>query len=128
MVGAPGGPDSTCLLLTLAALRSSLRFELHAAYFDHRLRGPRAAAREERFVRALAEALGLPFRVGSGDVRAHAQARRLSLEEAARELRYRFLAEAAREARCDAVAVGHTRDDQAETVLLHLLRGSGLPG
>ena len=133
LVGVSGGADSTCLLLTLAALRSSLRFELHAAYFDHRLRGPRAAAREERFVRNLTEALAVPLRCGAGDVRAHARpdrlgGRRRSLEEAARELRYRFLAAAAREAGCGAVAVGHSRDDQAETVLLHLLRGSGLRG
>ena len=126
LVGVSGGPDSTCLLLTLAALRRSLRFRLHAAYFDHGLRGPRAAAREQRFVRFLAEALAVPLQCGAGDVRRHAQRR--SLEEAARELRYRFLAEAAREAGCAAVAVGHTRDDQAETVLLHLLRGSGLRG
>ncbi len=128
LVGVSGGPDSTCLLLTLAALRRSLRFELHAAHFDHRLRGQRAATREARFVRSLTDALGVPLHCGAGDVRAHARAGRLSLEEAARELRYRFLAEAAHEAGCQAVAVGHTRDDQAETVLLHLLRGSGLRG
>ena len=128
LVGVSGGPDSTCLLLTLAALRRSLRFELHAAHFDHQLRGQRAAAREERFVRSLADALAVPLHCGAGDVRAHARARHLSLEEAARGLRYRFLAGAAHEAGCQAVAVGHTRDDQAETVLLHLLRGSGLRG
>ena len=126
LVGISGGPDSTCLLMTLAALRSSLRFDLHAGYFDHQLRGPRAAARERRFVQSLADALGVPLRCGSGDVRAHARGR--SLEEAARELRYRFLAESAQEAGCHTIAVGHTRDDQAETVLLHLIRGSGLRG
>ena len=126
LVAVSGGPDSTCLLLTLAALRASLRFELHAAYFDHQLRGARAAARELRFVRSLTERLDVPLHCGAGDVRAHARGR--SPEEAARELRYRFLAEAAREAACDAVAAGHTRDDQAETVLLHLVRGSGLRG
>lgn len=128
LVGVSGGPDSTCLLLTLAALRRSLRFELCAAYFDHGLRGPSAAERERRFLRSLTETLAVPLQCGAGDLRGHAQARRLSLEEAARELRYRFLARAARKARCDAVAVGHTQDDQAETVLLHLLRGSGLRG
>ena len=130
LVGVSGGPDSTCLLLTLAALRRSLGFELHAAYFDHQLRGERGSAREERYVARLAEALGVPLHCGSGDVRAHAQAGRRSLEEAARELRYRFLAEAASASGggCSVVAVGHTLDDQAETVLLHLLRGSGLRG
>ncbi len=128
LAGVSGGPDSTCLLVTLAALRASLGFDLYAAYFDHCLRGPRAAVREERFVRSLADALSVPLHCGAGDVRAHAGARRRSLEEAARDLRYRFLAEAARHFGCRTVAVGHTRDDQAETLLLHLLRGSGLRG
>lgn len=128
LAGVSGGPDSTALLLILAALRGSLRFELVAAHFDHGLRGARAAARERNAVRDLCERLDVPFRSGAGDVRAHAKACRLSMEEVARELRYRYLARAARAARCDTVAVGHTRDDQAETVLLHLLRGSGLRG
>lgn len=128
LVGVSGGADSTCLLLILASLRRSLSLQVHAAYFDHQLRGVRAAAREERAVRALAEALAVPLHTGSGDTRAWARRARRSLEEAARELRYRFLAQTARAAGCRVVAVGHTRDDQAETVLLHLVRGSGLRG
>jgi tRNA(Ile)-lysidine synthase len=129
LAGVSGGADSTALLLILAALRASLRFELVAAHFDHGLRSARAAALERNTVRALCERLDVPFRSGAGDVRAHAKMHRLSLEEAARDLRYRYLASASGgHARCDAVAVGHTRDDQAETVLLHLLRGSGLRG
>ncbi len=128
LAAVSGGPDSTCLLLTLAALRSSLRFELRAAYFDHGLRGERAAGRERRYVERLAVALDVPFQRGGGDTRALAARRKLSLEEAARELRYGFLARAARKAGCAVVAAGHTKDDQTETVLLHLLRGSGLRG
>ncbi len=128
LVAVSGGPDSTCLLLTLAELRRSLGLTLAVAYFDHRLRGPRAAAREERFVRSLAERLGLPLQRGGADVRGYARQHRRSLEDAAREVRYRFLARAARAEQCDVVAVGHTRDDQAETVLIHLVRGSGLRG
>jgi len=126
LVAVSGGPDSTCLLLTLAALQHSLGFELHAAHFDHGLRGQRAAAREQRFVRSLTNRLAVPLRTGSGDVRA--RARGASIEEAARELRYRFLAGVARRQRCNVVAAGHTRDDQAETVLMHILRGSGMHG
>lgn len=126
LVAVSGGPDSTCLLLVLAALQRSLGFTLHAAHFDHGLRGPRAAAGDARAVRALTDALGVPLHAGSGDVRAAAHGR--SLEETARDLRYRFLARAARKARCTVVAAGHTRDDQAETVLLRVLRGSGLRG
>ena len=128
LVGVSGGPDSTCLLVTLAALQRSLGIDLHAAYFDHGLRGKRAAAREERFVRNLSDALNVPLHCGSGDVRAHAASKRRSIEEAARELRYRFFAGVAADACCGAVATGHTKDDQAETVLLHLVRGSGLRG
>ena len=128
LVGVSGGPDSTCLLLILAALRRSLGFELEAAHFDHQLRGQRAAAKELRFVSSLAERLSVPLHVGSGDVRRQARERKWSLEEAARELRYSFLATTAGEAACASVAVGHTTSDQAETVLLHLVRGSGLRG
>lgn len=126
LAGVSGGADSTCLLLVLAGLRRSLGFELEAAYFDHGLRGARAAARELGAVRALAAALEVPLHCGSGDARARAKGR--SLEEAARELRYGYLAQAARERGCRVVAVGHTKDDQAETVLLHLIRGAGLRG
>lgn len=125
LAAVSGGPDSTCLLLALAALRQTLRFDLSVAYLDH---GLRSAGREAKAVRSLADALDVPFFGGASDVRKHARAERLSIEEAARELRYRFLAEAAERAGCGTVAVGHTRDDQVETVLLHLLRGSGLRG
>ncbi len=128
LVGVSAGPDSSALLLILASLARPLRVELRAAYFDHQLRGPRASARERRAVEGLAGRADLPLVAGSGDVRAHARAGRLSLEEAARELRYRFLAQAARDAGCGVVAVGHTADDRVETVLLHILRGSGLKG
>jgi tRNA(Ile)-lysidine synthase len=128
LAAVSGGPDSTCLLLVLAALRRSLKVELHAAYFDHKLRGSRAAANEQRFVRALCERLDVPFHLGSGDVRGHKATAHVSLEEAARELRYAFLARTARRFSYSAVATGHTRDDQAETVLLHVIRGTGLRG
>ena len=128
LAAVSGGADSTCLLLILAALRRSLRLDLQAAYFDHMLRGRRAIEREQRLLRTLCDQLCVPLHVGSGDVRAHMAKERLSLEEAARDLRYDYLAQTARANGCAAVATGHTEDDQAETVLLHIIRGAGLGG
>lgn len=128
LAGVSGGPDSTTLLLVLAHLRDELGLELIAAHFDHSLRSRREAEEDAAFVGALAEGLGLPLVRGRGDVRAEARAKGESIEEAARRLRYAFLAREARRAKATAVAVGHTRDDLAETVLLHIVRGSGLDG
>jgi tRNA(Ile)-lysidine synthase len=128
LVALSGGADSTALLLILATLADRLGVEVRAAYFDHRLRGRRAGERERSYAAALTKELGLPLTTGEDDVRPHARASGLSLEEAARELRYRFLAQAAADAGSSVVAVGHTADDQTETVLMHILRGSGLVG
>ena len=128
VVAVSGGPDSTALLVLLARLSQSLNLTLHVAHYDHGLRSRRVAQREERFVRALAESYGLPVTVGQGDVRAVAKAQKLSMEDAARRERYAFLAQVAAETRSRAVATGHTASDQAETVVLHLVRGSGLAG
>jgi tRNA(Ile)-lysidine synthase len=128
LVAVSGGPDSTALLFLLRRLSPSLRLDLHVAHFDHGLRGRAASAREERFVRRLAQSLGLPFTSGRGDVRSVARQEHLSIEQAARQERYAFLAHTAAEAGISAVATGHTASDQAETVLLHLVRGSGVAG
>ncbi len=128
IVGVSGGADSTALLLLLATLASKLGIEIRAACFDHQLRGKIASERERRTVVALAEKLRVPLTCGAGDVRAYAREKRAGIEEAARELRYAFLARTARECGALRVAVGHTADDQVETVLMHILRGSGLGG
>lgn len=122
LVGVSGGPDSLCLLHVLARLK----FPVVAAHFDHQLRP--GSGLEADVVRSVAVSLEIPLAAGSADVARYAREERLSLEEAARELRYRFLFEQARRFTAQAVAVGHTADDQVETVLLHLLRGAGLDG
>lgn len=122
LVAVSGGADSLCLLLVLR----ELGFPLCAAHFDHGLR-PESAGDSET-VRHMAEQLGVSFHTGRGDVRREAVNRRATLEEAARELRYDFLARTAAACKATTVATGHTADDQAETVLMHLLRGSGLDG
>lgn len=123
VVAVSGGPDSVCLLHALA---QAPKLQLTVACLDH---GLRAEARAEvRTVRALARKLKAGFVTDRVDTRAWAKANRRSLEEAARQLRYSFLQRAMRAVQAEAVAVAHTEDDQAETVLLHLLRGSGLDG
>ncbi len=96
------------------------------AHFNHGLRP--TAGRDEQFCRDLAARLAVPIEVGAVDVQAYAAAQRLSVEDAARRARYAFLHRAAADAGADRIAVGHTRDDQAETFLLKLIRGAGLAG
>ncbi|NPA93081.1 MAG: tRNA lysidine(34) synthetase TilS [Chloroflexi bacterium] len=122
VVGVSGGADS----LTLLDALHRLGYTVIAAHYHHGLRAEADA--DEAAARTLAQALGVPWVRESGDVAALAAARGLSLEAAAREARYRFLFRVAQTYQAEAVAVGHTADDQAETVLMHILRGSGLAG
>ena len=126
-VACSGGPDSTALLLLLQELSSSLGCALSVCHFNHRLRGEESE-RDEQFVRELTERLELAFHLGQADVRGSAQSAGANLEAKARELRYAFFRSLVEEGKADRVAVGHTADDQAETVLHRLLRGSGTRG
>jgi tRNA(Ile)-lysidine synthase len=128
VVAVSGGPDSTALLVALARLRSALDIGLTAAHFNHMLRSAEEAAADLAFAHALASTLGIPFAHAAGDVRARARDKHESLEDAARHLRYSFLAGQTKDAGASTVVTGHTIDDQAETVLLHLIRGAGLDG
>jgi len=128
VVGVSGGADSSTLLYSLHRLRESCGIELHVAHLNHDFRGDEADE-DARFVGELAGELGLPFSVEKRDPIAYQRERHISsFEQGAREMRYQFLASVARETGAPAVAVGHTSDDQAETVLLHILRGAGLHG
>lgn len=127
VVGLSGGSDSVALTLLLHELAPSLQFSIASlAHLNHRLRP--TAARDEEFCRAFAASIGLPIAVGHADVGTYAATERLSTEEAARRARYTFLHGIARDAGADRIAVGHTRDDQAETLLLKLVRGAGATG
>ena len=126
-VALSGGSDSVALLLLLRELQAAgVLSVVAAAHLNHGLR--ESAHRDEQFCRALAGSLGVPFRADLIDVRARAARDRTSLEDAGRQARYELFERVAEEFDADAVATGHTRDDQAETFLLRLLRGAGPRG
>ena len=122
-----GGLDSMCLLHMLDAWCKERGGQLAAAHFNHRLRGG-AADRDEEFVRETCEAWGIPLTAGREDIREYAGRNGLSIEEAARTLRYGFLRRTAEEMKCERLYTAHHADDNAETVLLNLIRGTGLKG
>ena len=123
LVCVSGGADSVALLDVLQ--RGG--YDCIVAHCNFHLRGEESD-RDETFVRQLAGQQGLALHVTSFDTKAYAADRHTSIEVAARELRYRWFEQLAREQHCTAIAVAHHQNDQAETVLLNLLRGSGLRG
>jgi tRNA(Ile)-lysidine synthase len=126
-VAVSGGADSVALLLLLAELRKQLGIVLSVVHFNHKLRGKDSDA-DEKFAGKLAEKYGLIFHAGRADIAAKAKSRKANLEDTARRARYNFFARLVEDGRVDKVAVAHTADDQAETVLAHILRGTGLAG
>jgi tRNA(Ile)-lysidine synthase len=127
VVAVSGGADSVCLLHILASWQKKLKLKLHLAHLNHQLRGAESDA-DADYVSNLARKLGIPATIERRDVKGYQKERRLSLEEAAREVRYDFLTEVAGAIGAKAVAVGHTQDDHIETILMHLIRGAGTRG
>ena len=125
-VGVSGGPDSVALLDALVTVRSQLGIDLRVVHFNHGLRGEEADADAE-WVRSLAESYGLPVAIGRDEGAVQGQLTGRS-EAAARTARYRYFARAMSDLGLVAIATGHTADDQAETVLLRLVRGTGSQG
>jgi tRNA(Ile)-lysidine synthase len=125
VVAVSGGPDSTALLHLLCRLRQEWRLRLHVVHVEHGLHA--ASASHAAFVRRTAGAWNVPVAIRRVDAAAEARRRRMSIEHAARTLRYRVLAREARRVGATHIAVGHTADDQVETVLLWMLRGAGDP-
>lgn len=124
-----GGADSICLLHALHHLRAKLGVSLAVAHYNHKLRGY-ASDQDAAFVAQFVQLYcgGTPFFSGSGDVAGEAERRGAGIEETAREMRYAFLRQAAQEAGADFIATAHNADDNVETMLFHLARGSGLRG
>ncbi|MGZ4814054.1 MAG: tRNA lysidine(34) synthetase TilS [Terriglobales bacterium] len=126
-VAVSGGPDSVALLRALVEAKAELGIVLSVLHFNHQLRGEESDA-DERFVRELAHAHGLEMHAPAADTRQFAREKELSLEAAARELRYSCFGRLIKEQSLDKVATAHTLDDQAETVLLRVIRGTGTSG
>jgi tRNA(Ile)-lysidine synthase len=127
VVAVSGGPDSMALLHALWHLRELLSIRLVVAHLNHQLRG-RASDEDAEFVARFAASLDLPCIVETADVYGYCRDHRCSVETGAREVRYAFLERVARAHRAEKIATGHTADDQAETILMRLIRGSGLSG
>jgi tRNA(Ile)-lysidine synthase len=126
-VAVSGGADSVALLRLLLELREKLGIVLSVVHFNHKLRG-KASDADQEFVATLAVRNDLPFLVASEDVSAKSKRERANLEDAARRARYSFFERIVAEGKLDKIAVAHTAEDQAETVLAHIFRGTGLSG
>ena len=126
-VAVSGGVDSVALLRLLLELRSELGIVLSVVHFNHKLRA-NESDQDERFVAELAQAHGLEFHRGQGEVRAYAAEHGVGIEAAARAVRYEFFWQVLRDGNPDRIATAHTLDDQAETLLLRLARGTGTRG
>lgn len=127
LVGLSGGADSVCLLHFLQYLAKEKHFRLAALHVNHGLRG-RAALADQRFCKQLCQAWGIEFFAGKAAVKQTARRYRISPEHAARKARYEVFLKTARQWGATKVALGHHLDDQAETVLLNLLRGTKAKG
>jgi tRNA(Ile)-lysidine synthase len=127
VVAVSGGADSVCLLHILNNLKSKLNISLHVAHLNHGLRN-KESDNDARFVTRLTKKLGLPVTVRREAIAEYKKDKKYTLEEAAREKRYEFFADVVNKEDAECVAVAHTRDDNVETILMHILRGSGISG
>ena len=126
MIACSGGADSVSLFHVLNEIKIKWELNLIIGHFNHKLR--QQADEDQNFVEHIASSYSVPFYSESEDVRAYAQKNRMNLEEAGRRLRYGFLKKIAKEHGSDNIAMGHTMDDQAETVLMRIFRGTGSHG
>lgn len=122
-----GGPDSVALFYLLQALSAEHSWKMGLAHFNHQLRAV-GAGKDEKFVKDLARKSRVPFYRGTGNVKREAESTKTSIEECSRRMRYDFLLRIAQTEKFQAVVLAHTRDDQAETVLMRVLQGTGLRG
>ena len=127
VLGISGGPDSVCLLHILNRLKETLDIEIYAAHLNHQIRGIEAQ-KDALYVTQLCEKMGIKYFVRSIDVPKYCEENKLSIEDGARKLRYEMFYEIMRRTHANKIAIAHNMNDQAETVLMHIMRGTGLQG
>ena len=126
LIGVSGGPDSICLLHILNTLKKKIKFEIYVAHVNHMIR--EEANSETEYVQEFCENLGIECFVKKMDVQKYANKNKIGTEEAGRNIRYEFFDEVAKKVSANKIATAHNNNDKAETVLLNILRGSGLSG
>ena len=127
LIALSGGPDSVCLFYVLHLLKKKFSLTLHVAHLDHMLRSEESTADAE-FVKSLAEKFNYPLQLGRVDIPALIKREKKSSEEVARQARYKFLFDSAKALGIKKIAVGHNQNDQAETILMRIIRGTGIYG
>jgi tRNA(Ile)-lysidine synthase len=127
LVGLSGGVDSSTLFFVLDSLKNVLSLDLAIAHVNHQLRGAESE-RDEAFVRGLARKAGVPYHLLCEDVKAHARKAGVSIQHAGRDVRYAFFSRLAAEHGYQKIAIAHNRDDQVETFLLRVVKGTGING
>ena len=127
VVALSGGPDSVCLLHVLCRMAKEMNLKIYAAHLNHQIRGLDAYM-DSLYVMRLCENLGVPCFIRAIDVPGYCEENRLGLEDGARKLRYDIFQEIKERVGADKIAIGHNKNDQAETVLMRIMRGTGLQG
>jgi tRNA(Ile)-lysidine synthase len=127
VIGVSGGPDSMALLYVLLEIKDEIGFNIHIAHINHGVRGE-AADNDQLFVERMAKQLGLPYHTKNVDMILYGKEKGISAEEAGRELRYGFFREILQKCGSGKIAVAHNMNDQAETLLMRFLRGTGIDG
>ena len=127
VVGLSGGPDSVCLLHILNRLKKEWDLEIYAAHLNHQIRGLEAQ-KDAFYVSKLCEEMGITFFIKSINVPEYCEKNGVSIEEGARKLRYEMFNEIKVNTKSNKIAIGHNLNDQAETILMRIMRGTGLQG
>lgn len=127
IVAVSGGPDSICLLHLLSSIKDEFALELYAAHVNHCLRGKESEG-DEAYVRDFCKSIGIPLYTKKVDINEYAKNKKLSSETAGREVRYLFFSELLEKLKADKIALAHNANDQAETMLMRIMRGTGIEG